>query len=415
MKRQVKEAPKAAPKPVPAAPAVAPTAAPTAAPTTVPTAPDPKMVAAGRARIKAKVGEILSAAGTHEAAGSLDALFEELGTELDNIPGARDDQTALVVEVMAEFIREEDSVPRIIRRQFLPKEKVFSSMSELLFSLEKGSTEYRKQVYNKLRMNADARKHFKLKETRAYDPVNPLGNASANRLFDRLCRERDFSALTPALRVAVESVADVSARDPVLDDQRRVLLEKVIGRLKVVEEKHKGPSFIKKMKPDKTAKAVALLVQGGLIGTAFAAGALPSGLVWMGKSALEGATGVSQADVVKAIKTGEGKALWEKLKSHNLLAEWLHTDAGMGAILKNRVGSWAKRSIPLVGPLMWGHESITNPPKEKEGEHGEHDEHGAHEEGHGEHGEAHGAHGGHEEHDPHKDEAFIKTACAEAI
>jgi len=294
----------------------------------------------------------LSAAGTHEEAGSLDALFEELGTELDNIPGARDDQTALVVEVMAEFIREEDSVPRIIRRQFLPKEKVFSSMSELLVALEKGSQEYRKQVYNKLRINKDARKHFKLKETREYDPGNPLGNESANKVFDRLCSERDFSALTPALRVSVESVANVSSRDTDLEDKRKELMKGVIERLKVVEKKEKGPSFIKKMKPDKTAKAVALLVQGGLIGTAFAAGALPSGLVWMGKSALEGATGVSQADVVKAIKTGEGKALWEKLKSHNLLAEWLHTDAGMGAILKNRVGSWAKRSIPLVGPLM---------------------------------------------------------------
>lgn len=300
-----------------------------------------------RERMRKKVVSILDAGTSHEKAETLDALFEQLRVEMDTLK-ITEDQSSLMVSVICEAIRENQNFPKVIRDHFMPGQKLPTTLKEFEHELTHASALYREKMYQAIRTDPDARKFFRLEKKPRYDNSDPMGDERHNMLFEQICRERDLSAITPSLQSAFESVVNVPARSPDLDDQRLAHLEQVIGRLAPAKQ-----SSLAKIPAHRQAQLTELAVQASLVGVS--AVSLPVGLsAWILKGMGEGVTGLHISDITKARKTKNYKELWKTFKRENVFSKWLYEDVSLWESTKKGVKDWLKRSIPVVGPLRWG-------------------------------------------------------------
>lgn len=300
-----------------------------------------------RERMRKKVVSILDAGTSHEKAETLDALFEQLRVEMDTLK-ITEDQSSFMVSVILEAMSEDNNLPKVMRQHFAQGQKSPTTFAELEHEFERASILYGEKMYQALRADPSARKFFKLDKRPRYNSLDPIGDERHNALFEQMRRTHDLSAMTPSLEAAFESVVNVPARRPDLDDQRLVHLEHILERLSPAKQ-----SALAKIPAHRQAQLTELAVQAGLLGVG--AVSLPAGLaVWFMKGLGEGVSGVHIADITQARKTRDYKGLWKTFKRENVLSKWLYEDVSLWESTKKGVKEWLKRSIPVVGPLKWG-------------------------------------------------------------
>lgn len=324
-----------------------------------------------RDQLKGRVAEVLEAAQSQEGARDLEGLFDSLERDLKE-HDIKEDVTAAVLALVVESIRGMSTLPVAIRNQF-PEGQEVPDFKDFERRMRLGSAAYRRKVFERLRADLEAKRALHLEGAQSrYDANNPLGDPEHNRLFDRLCSQRDLGHLTPHLQQALRSVADVPAASPRLAAQRKELLRMVEERL-TPEKRSALMAKAKEIPPTRVGKIVDLALQAGLLYFSWP--------VWLAKAGIETVTGVNAQDVISAVvaeaegKVGPGAGgILRQAFDRNILTRLLTapvkkvkrgdkmvTEGGAGKVLLNSLLETAFRAIPGVsqykniGPLEGAH------------------------------------------------------------
>lgn len=290
---------------------------------------------------KKRVTDILNAARKHDTVENLEVLFDELKDEMDSM-GIADDQTPVILNIIAEVIAEDKKFPAVVRKHF-SKDNPPADFDDLQQRLNEGGLEYEKKVFTQLKLNPGARKRFHLDTFTAFNEDDPLHNPQASKVFKDKCGERTLRHLAPRIGMAMESIANVPSRDPALDAERQEWLREVAQLLTPAE-------MSEAMNPKKKAKLAEFGIQAGLVTTGYALSGGTAFIAWLAKLAVETGTGVHLSDFAGM----DQKALWAQFRKNNIVSRWKNSGDSLGKITTDGIRDWLKRSIPVFGASFAG-------------------------------------------------------------
>ncbi|MEK7523912.1 MAG: hypothetical protein AAB588_02660 [Patescibacteria group bacterium] len=290
--------------------------------------------------LKKRVTDILNAARKHDTAENLKVLFDVLKDEMDGM-GITDDQTPVILNMVAEVIFSDKKFPAVVRKRF-SKDNPPTDFDDLQQRLNEGALEYEKKVFTQLKLNPAARKRFHLDTTTTFNEADPLHNPQASKVFRDMCGERTLRHLAPRIGMAMESITNVPARDPTLDAERQAWINDVVNLLTPAE-------ISEAMHPKKRSKLAEFGIQAGLV----TAGVFAPGtaiLAWLAKGLGEGLSGVHMSDFA-GMSAGDLK---KQFMRNNVVTRWLKTGDSLGKITTDGIKDWAQRSIPVYGAKYAG-------------------------------------------------------------
>lgn len=299
--------------------------------------------------LKTRVSGILESARDSDAAQNLKAMFQDFEQEVTDM-GIKENITPMILQAAVEVIREMEGLPKAVTQLFPEKSNPVEDFNDFESRLKKGSAAYRRKVFEQLRNDPVARKKFGLEGAGAtYNPLNPLGEASLYRLFDRLCSERDLGHLSTDIGVALAHMSPEPARSSAAQAKLTALATRVGARL--TPEKR---SLLSKMPAGRLGKTIDTAFQVGLIASE---GIWSGGLLSVAKSGIEVGTGVGVKDLVSALKKDpygkrNWKMLWEMMRENSAVSRlWNAKEGEGGKEFKSILKEAALRAIP--GSSFW--------------------------------------------------------------